>query len=167
MASYPSIIKNFDGFIDGQSYAGKIEEAELPDIGLETEEQLAGGMAGTVDVSMGALEKMEAAIMINGMSSDMMKQLGRADGQLTARGALGAGGVTTPAIFQMRGLFKKVETGSMKRKDKGSTKLLATLTYLKVTIDGEEIVEVDVMGGRFIVGGVDRFAADRAALGQF
>lgn len=166
MAQYPTVVKNFDGFIEGVSYAGKIEEAEIPDVGLEVEDLLTGGLGGTKEISMGAVEKMDASIMIKGMSPDMIRQLGKDDGQLTLRGALGSGSASVPAVYQMRGLFKKLETGNLKRKDMGSQKLIANLDYLKITIDGEELVEVDILGNRFIVDGVDRFEADRQALGQ-
>lgn len=166
MATYPLIVKNIDGFIDGKSYAGLIEEMKVPDVGFETEDLLAGGMGGTKEISMGAVEKMDAEFTINGVSTDMMRQLGRQDGQLTARGAVSDGTRTVPAIYQMRGLFKKIEQGDLKRKDKGSTKLMANLDYLRVVIDGSEVVEVDIMGNRFVVNGFDHFAADRAALGQ-
>jgi len=165
MAQLPKIIKDFTGWIDGVGLAGRLEEGTLPKVALVTEEIVLAGMGGTVDGSMGLLEKMESALTMVGLSSDFTKMLGSEDGALTLRGAISDGSETQSAIFQMRGLFKEVEFGSMKRKDKGSTKIMATLSYFRATVENVEVLECDVMNKVFRVHGVDRFAELRAALG--
>lgn len=165
MAQLPKIIKDFTAFIDGFGMAGRLEEGTIPKVALVTEELALAGMGGTVDASMGLLEKMESALTMVGLSSDFTRMLGAEDGGLTLRGAISDGSETQAAVFQMRGLFKEVEFGSMKRKDKGSTKLMATLSYFKANIGGVDVIEVDVVNKVFLVHGVDRFADQRAALG--
>lgn len=161
----PLVIKDFTGFIDGVGMAGRLQEGKLPKIALVTEEHTAAGMGGTVDLGMGLLEKLEAELTMDGLSSDFSKKLGDPDGALTLRGAISDGFTTEAAVFQMRGLFKEAEFGNMKRKDKGTTKLMVTLTYFKATISGVEITEVDVINKIWRVHGVDRFAEQSAALG--
>lgn len=165
MAQLPKIIKDFTGFIDGVGLAGRLEEGTLPKVALVTEEIALAGMGGTVDASMGLLEKMESDLTMVGLSSDFTKMIGSEDGGLTLRGAISDGTETQAAVFQMRGLFKEVEFGSMKRKDKGSTKIMVSLSYFKANIGGTDVLEVDVINKIFKVHGVDRFAEQRAALG--
>ena len=165
MAELPKIIKDFTGFIDGVGMAGRLDEGKLPKIALVTEEHVAAGMGGTVDLGMGHLEKMEAELTMFGLSSDFTKMLGDPDGGLTLRGAISDGVTTEAAVFQMRGLFKEVEFGNMKRADKGSTKIMVTLTYFKTNIGGVDVLEVDVINKVWRVHGVDRFAEQSAALG--
>ena len=165
MAKLPQIIKNFTAFIDGVGMAGRLEEGELPKVALVTEEITLAGMGGTVDASMGLLEKMESSLTMVGLSSDFTRMIGAEDGALTLRGSISDGSETQAAVFQMRGLFKDVEFGTMKRKDKGSTKLGVTLNYFKANIAGVDVLEVDVVNNVFKVHGVDKFAADNAALG--
>lgn len=165
MAKLPHVIKDFTGFVDGVGFAGRIQEGKLPKIALVTEEHTAGGMGGSVDIGMGLLEKLEAELTMDGMSADFTKMLGQPDGGLTLRGSISDGYTTEAAVFQMRGLFKEVEFGNMKRKDKGTTKLAVTLTYFKANIAGVDVTEVDVLNKVWRVHGTDRFAEQTAALG--
>lgn len=165
MVKLPKIIRDFTSFQDGVGLAGRCEEATIPDIDFVTEEHTAGGMGGTVDLWMGLMAKMESEITLTGMSSDFTRQLGKPDGTMTHRGDLSDGKVSEAAIFEMRGLFKKGTFGSMKRKDKGQTKVMASLTYFKATIGGREVVEIDVINKVCRIDGEDRFAESRANLG--
>lgn len=38
------ILKNFNAFVDGRGYAGRIDEISLPKLSIKTEEHRAGGM---------------------------------------------------------------------------------------------------------------------------
>ncbi len=165
MAKLPHVIRDFTSFLDGGDLAGIIDEATLPDIELVTEEHTAGGMGGTVDIWMGLLAKLQTELTMTGLSNSFTDQLGNPNTALTNRGEISDGVTTSAAIFTMRGLFTKVEFGSMKRKDKGSTKISATLDYYKVTIADKVIIEIDVLNKVFIRNGVDLFADSRKALG--
>jgi P2 family phage contractile tail tube protein len=165
MVKLPKIVRDFTGFIDGTNYAGAINEGKIPDIEFVTEEVSNGGMGGTVDVWMGLVAKLETELTIEGLSAEFMAQLGNPDVGLTLRGDLTDGTETQAAIFQMRGLIKKSEIGNLKRKDKGTTKVMGTLTYFKATIGGQEVAEIDVINKVCKINGTDRFAESRAALG--
>jgi len=165
MAQLPQFVKDFTAYLDGAGLAGMIDEATLPSISLETEDHSAGGMGGTVDIWMGLIEKLEVYLTMTGLSSSFTDQLGNPDTAITNRGVISDGQTTSSAIFQMRGLFKKVEFGALKRKDKGSTKITATLTYYKVTIADKVIIEIDILNKVFVRNGVDLFTEHRKALG--
>ena len=165
MAQYPTTVVNFTAFIDGTSLAGRVTKGVVPNLTLATEEHSAGGMAGTVDVFTGALEKLEAELEMAGLSPDFMAGLGRTDFPLTLRGSISDGTAPNSAIYQMRGLFRSLETGDFERGNKGMQKIGVTLTYLKVTIAGRELAEADVLGSRLIIDGRDLMADHRAALG--
>lgn len=165
MAQLPKIVRDFTGFIDGTDYAGAINEGKIPDIEFVTEEVANGGMGGTIDIWMGLMAKLETELTIEGLSAEMLSQLGKPDVGLTLRGDLTDGAETQAAIFQMRGLLKKAEIGNLKRKDKGTTKVMGTLSYFKATIGGQEVAEIDVLNKVCRINGVDLFAESRAALG--
>ncbi|WP_410541965.1 phage major tail tube protein [Wolbachia endosymbiont (group A) of Portevinia maculata] len=55
----PKILKNFNVFVDGRGYAGKIDEITLPKLTIKTEEYRAGGMDIPINIDMG-MEKLEA-----------------------------------------------------------------------------------------------------------
>ncbi|BET34742.1 hypothetical protein wCIFem_11920 [Wolbachia pipientis] len=48
----PKILKNFNVFVDGRGYAGKIDEITLPKLTIKTEEYRAGGMDITVNIDI-------------------------------------------------------------------------------------------------------------------
>lgn len=165
MIKLPKTVSDFTGFLDGTDMAGRIDEATPPAVTLLTEEHMAGGMAGTLDIFMGGVEKLEMNLTMTGLSPDFLKRFGEADVPLTARGVISDGSNTVPAIFQTRGLFRQAEFGALARKNKGSTKITATLSYYKVTIDGEDIFEIDVLNKILIINGKDLLADHRTALG--
>ncbi len=58
----PKILRNFNVFVDGRGYAGKIEEITLPKLTIKTEEYRAGGMDIPISIDMG-MEKLEAVLL--------------------------------------------------------------------------------------------------------
>lgn len=49
----PNILKNFNVFVDGKGYAGKIDEITLPKLTIKTEEYHAGGVDIPISIDMG------------------------------------------------------------------------------------------------------------------
>ncbi|GHT98386.1 hypothetical protein FACS1894126_3800 [Alphaproteobacteria bacterium] len=60
----PKILKNFNVFVDGRGYAGRVEEVSLPKLSLKTDEFLAGGMDAPIEIDLG-MEKLEADLTPN------------------------------------------------------------------------------------------------------
>lgn len=165
MSELPKALQDFSGFINGVGQVGKIEEIKLPPIVLKTEEFIAGGMAGPVDVSLGDLEKLDCEMNFISHSPVIIGHLGKADLPFTARGAQSDGLKTEAIILQMRGLLKEVDMGSFKKGEKGSVKTTFNATYMKITIAGIAALEIDMINGIFIRDGKDLRAEIRVALG--
>lgn len=164
MAQLPHSLVDFSAFVDGVGRAGKVTEGGAPKVTLLVEEYIAGGMGGSVDIMMGGVEKMETTISMSGVEADYYRHIGGNIG-MTYRGATNDGESTKAVIHQMRGLVREVDGDAMKRKDKGMVKNTMTVEYYKLTIDGTVILEIDVMGKKFVVDGKDLWADQRAALG--
>ena len=45
----PKILKNFNVFVDGLGYAGRVEEITLPKLTIKTEEYQGAGMSAPVE----------------------------------------------------------------------------------------------------------------------
>jgi len=164
MAQYPKSLVDFTCFVDGIGKAGKIDEGEAPNPKVLTEELMAGGMAGTVDIPQGAVEKMTVTFSMIGVEADYYRNLGKKIG-MTLRKATSDGEATGSIIHQMRGLIIETPTDAAKRKSLGMVKNTMTVEYYKLTIDNEVIYEIDIMGKKLIVDGEDLLAGQRAALG--
>lgn len=166
----PKSLKNFNIFIDGFGYAGRVEEVVLPKLARKMEEYRAGGMSGPVDIDMG-LEKLEAEITMAEMSRELLIQFGvcGVDGVLMRfRGAAVTddGTCATNAIeIVMRGRFKEIDLGTAKTGDKNTMKLSATLSRFEYHENDIPLIILDPVNMVELVGGVDRLAEQRNALG--
>ena len=166
----PYKLKNFTAFGDGTNFMGEIAEVALPKIAHKLEQWRGGGMLGEIDVSMG-LEKLEMGLKFGGLPREIFRQFGKpgVSGNLIRYvGAYqedGSGGVKQAELVAT-GLYTEIDPGTAKVGEGGEWDVKATLTYLKWTVSGRTEVEIDMLTGLLITGGVDRTAALRAALGQ-
>jgi hypothetical protein len=120
-------------------------------------------MAGTVDIPMGTVAKMEFEFTLAEMNPDVIGKLGQADVPITFRGAQGT--ENEAVIIETRSLIREPDLGTWKRGDQNTLKIAATASYYKLTIAGADVIEVDVEAMKFAVRGVDQLAAVRTALG--
>lgn len=162
------ILKNMSLFVDGRGYAGNAEEISLPKLTLKTEEMRNGGMDAGVAVDMG-MEKLECSFTLTSFDPDVLKLFGLTAGQvtpLTMRGHVESEDGTSAAVaVNLRGKITEMDFGSWKPGDKATVKASVALRYYKLTHAGEVLHEIDVVGMKRIIGGVDQLAATRASLG--
>lgn len=166
----PKKLKNFNVFLDGVGYAGRATEMTLPKLARKMEEYRGGGMNGPIDIDMGQ-EKMEPEITLAEFSKDLLLQyaITSADGvQMRFLGAAvndSAGSETDAIEVVMRGRFKEIDMGTAKAGEDSPMKLSSTLTYYKYVLNGETLIEIDLLNMVEIVGGEDRLEQQRNALG--
>lgn len=166
-AQMPKVLKNFTAYVDGVGYAGRVTELEPPKIKLKTEEHRAGGMDTPVEIDLGT-EKLEATATFAEYNEEMFALLGLVAGSevgVTFRGAKGDGDSARAIIMEMRGRIAEADPGTWKPADKATHKLRFPLVYYKLTIDGKECLEIDILNMVRKVGGKDQLAAMRTALG--
>jgi len=168
MAMIPETLANLNLFVDGVSFQGDVPSLTLPKLTIKTEEHRAGGMDVPVELDMG-MEKQEAAFTTNGVRRESLKFFGLADGTAfngTFRGAFqGLKGVIKPVVVTLRGRLKEVDLGDWKPGDKAEIKHSVAVTYYKLEIDGRLVYEIDPLGMKRVIDGVDQLAAQRTALG--
>lgn len=164
----PEVLYNTNLFVDGISLQGDVPSLTLPKLTLKTEEHRVGGMDVPVELDMG-MEKQEAGFTTTGVRRESLKMFGLADGSGfngVFRGAFkGLKGKVTPVIVTLRGLLKEVDMGDWKSGDKAEVKHNVALTYYKLEVDGRLIYEIDALGMKRVINGVDQLAAQRSALG--
>lgn len=167
--SLPQKLKNFNLFNDGNSYMGKVDEVILPVLTVKAEEWRGGGMDAPIDVDLG-MEKMSMEWTAGGWLSDALKQFG-------ALNASGVGLRFTGAIqsddteevkaveVTVRGRHTEMDLGTAKAGEETAHKYTTSLSYYKLKVDGEELIEIDVLNMVKVIGGKDLLAGHRAALG--
>ncbi|WP_445677609.1 phage major tail tube protein [Pseudomonas putida] len=168
MAMIPEMLANMNLFVDGVSFQGDIPSLTLPKLTLKTEEHRAGGMDMAIEMDMG-MEKMEASYTSTGVRKESLKFFGLADGNAfngTFRGTYKIQkGETKPVIVTLRGTQKEIDFGDWKPGDKAELKHTVAVTYYKLEVGGEVIYEIDPVGMKRVINGVDQLASQRRDLG--
>jgi P2 family phage contractile tail tube protein len=167
--AFPSKLKNFNLFNDGNNYQGQVAEIDLPKLTRKTEDWRGAGMGGAVKVDMGQ-EAMQMEWTVGGMMRGILEQWGVTKHNavmLRFAGAYQAEDSDTPDAVEVvvRGRHSEIDMGKAKAGDETSMKITTQLTYYKLSINGEDIIEIDMIAMIEKVGGIDRLAAVRQAIG--
>ncbi|MCK3655818.1 phage tail protein [Pasteurellaceae bacterium Macca] len=165
----PRKLKLFNVFLDGNHYQGQAVAITLPKLTSKVEAYRAGGMMGEVDVDLG-LEKLELEHTYGGIMPEIFKQFGLAniDGAMVRfSGSYQRDdtGETDAVDIVMRGRHTEIDGGESKSGDDTEFKVKSSLTYYKLTINGADVVEIDMLNTVFKVDGQDRYAQHRKNIG--
>jgi P2 family phage contractile tail tube protein len=161
----PSVLKNFNVFINGRGYAGLCDEAELPEIKFKMEEQRAGGMDVPFEIEMGQ-EVMSAKLTFATYPTEIIRAL-NSDARIQLRGALvnDATRATTAVLVEIGGRPKGFMPGSWKSGEKATGEFELAVDYYRWNQGGADLFEIDSVNMIRRIAGVDQLAEQRAALG--
>lgn len=164
-------IVNANVYINGNSFLGKTEEIKLPDVVVTMTEHKALGMVGKIELPSG-LDKMESVIKWNSLYPEVLKLAGNPFKAVSiqARASMetytGEGRTEeVPVVAFITGTFKKFPMGNYKQHDNVEAETSMTVTYIRLTVDGEDIVEVDTLANIYKVGGEDLLEQYRTNIG--
>lgn len=165
----PRTLKLMNVFNNGVSFLGVAEEVELPKLNMKIEDYRAGGMIGEVGINLG-LDKLEITHKYAGIVPELFK--GFASEKIDSELIRFAGsyqrddtGDVTAVEILMRGRHTELDGGNSKAGEKTETSIKSALTYYKMTVDGKDIVEIDMLNAVLKIEGKDRYEKHRAAIG--
>lgn len=166
----PSKLKAMNLFNDAASYMGEIAEVNLPKLTRKMEEWRGGGMNRPLKVDLGG-EALQMDWTCGGIMRGVLEQYGVTthDGvQLRFAGSYRAEDKPDPVAVEVvvRGRHSEIDPGTAKPGDDTAFKVTTEVSYYKLTMDGEDVIEIDVLGMVEKVKGVDRLAKDRKAIGM-
>lgn len=162
---YPRTIRNFNAFVDGVSYAGRVLEGQLPELKMTTADHRGGGMDGTIAVDMG-LEKMQANITLADWIPELIKMSGTNQRMTFRPGAMGQHDFSADSyVATLGGWFSVVNFADLKPGNDAPLKLTFEVDYYRLLKDGDELFEIDIEAGKRVIGGTDQLAGIRAAMG--
>lgn len=165
----PAVLKNFNVFVDGDSYAGTAKTIELPEIVKKTEDYRGAGMIGDIALDMG-FEKLEATITFTGVDRRHFAQLAKCsvnDLPIRFIGAYERQDTcqhVTREIY-MRGSLTSLPLGEMELGSLNEQELGYHVTYIKINDDGENFLEIDLVNGVCVIAGIDKTAEINGLLG--
>lgn len=165
----PRKLKNMNLFNDGLSYLGQVTEVVPPKLSRAMEDYRAGGMNAPIKVDNGQ-EGMEIEATCGGFMRDVFLQFGLGTHNSTMLRFAGAyqrddtGDVDSVELV-VRGRVTEIDQGNAKVGGDSEFKWKMAVSYYLLLINGVPIVEIDVVNMIEVVGGVDRLADQRRAIG--
>jgi len=165
----PKVLKNMNLFNDANSYLGIVQELTPPKISHKMEDYRAGGMLGPIKIDMG-LEGLECDWSLGGHDIQTIRQMGALQHDAVLLRFMGAyqsdddGSVAAVEIV-MRGRHQELDRGGAKPGDKTDFKVKTVLSYYEEFVNGQQLLQIDMARAIYVVGGVDRYAEIRQALG--
>ncbi|TXE33258.1 phage major tail tube protein [Serratia marcescens] len=167
----PRKLKHLNVFLNGISYHGVAESVTLPKLTRKMEAWRGAGMNGAAQVDMGLDdEALTLNWTLGGYDAAPYKQMGSPliDGAMIRfAGSLqrdDTGEISAIEVV-VRGRHKEIDSGDSKGGEGTSLKITTECTYYKLTIDGEDIIEIDNINLIENVDGNDRLAQHRKNIG--
>lgn len=164
-------VTNANIYVEGNSILGQAEEVSVPEIKYSLSEHKALGLVGKMEFFSG-IDKLECKIKWNSFYKDTLVKF--ADPfkslQLQVRSSLeeyGATGRTAQkaVVVHMTAQNKNFPGANFKQHDNVEMESTLGVTYYKLVIDGQNIVEIDVLANIYKVNGVDMLSTYRANIG--
>lgn len=165
----PRKLKNFNVFQNGESFIGQCAELALPKLTIDGEDYRGGGMLGPATLDLG-LAKIEMDVTFGGYMRSVLNQFGimQVDGvMLRFAGAYqrdDTGDVDAVEIIT-RGRYTEIDHGTAKAGENNDFKVKLACTYYKQIINGDDVIEIDLVNMVYIVNGNDRYSDQRRAIG--
>lgn len=164
-------VTNANIYVDGANYLGKADEVNLPAPKGKQAAHSPLGIMGELEYNSG-FEKMEAKIKWNSYYPEVIKKFSNVfqSVKLQVRFSIeqyedGSRTGQVPGIAYITARANDIPGGNFKSKDNVELESNLSVTYYKLEINGEEMVEFDAEANIYVVGGIDLFATLRSHLG--
>lgn len=164
----PRLLKSFNIFTDGLNKHGVTMTVKRPALKFKTEDYTPGGVPFELSAIHG-VEKLELELVSKGYDVELFKSISHKIGGNLVRyqGSLHKEDEEEHQMLygEFRGRIVEVEPSEDKAGEGGEHTFKYVLTYWKESVNGEDIIEIDVMNLKCIINGRDYFAGMRKNLG--
>lgn len=164
-------LKDMMLFNEGLSYLGDCKTVTLPTLTRKTEEFRGAGMSAPLMMDMG-MEAMELSFSCSAPMRDVLRQWGTPTVDGVYLRFVGnyqqddTAAVDTVEVIA-RGRHTELEMGDQETGEASEFNATFAVAYYKLVWNGRTEIEIDPINMIEIVGGIDRLAERRAALGIF
>jgi P2 family phage contractile tail tube protein len=165
----PRKLKGFNLFQNGENFVGQVTEITLPKLTRKMEDYQGGGMSGPIKVDFGQ-EGIQLEWTCGGFMRSVLAQYGitKHDGVLLrfAGGYQSEDSASVDAIeIVIKGRHSEIEPGTAKAKEDTAFKVTTAASYYKLSINGEDVIEIDFINMIEKINGSDLLTALRTAIG--
>lgn len=164
----PRKLKNLNAYADGASYLGEVASFEEPALAIAMEEYRGGGMPGPVQIDRG-LQAMQATLTMGGHTKALIRKFGTTNVEGVRLRLVSAfqrddGSRAEAVEIYIGGRFSEIGFGTSSAGEDTEHEYTVPLAYYRRVVDGRTEVEIDMVAGRFLVDGIDRYAEIMAIL---
>ncbi|HCF5878466.1 TPA: phage major tail tube protein [Pseudomonas aeruginosa] len=167
----PRKLKNMNLFNDGGNYQGVVKSCTLPPLARKMEAFRGGGMNGPVKADLGFDDDgIQFEWTLGGLDLTALKQYGAVSASGVMLRFAGSfqqddTGEVTPVEIVVRGRHETIEMGDAQPGEDTEHKITTTCSYYKLVVNGEEVIEIDLLNFVEKVNGKDLLEAQRKAIG--
>lgn len=167
----PRKLKHMNLFNEGESYMGVASTVTLPKLSRKLESWRGAGMDGPAKVDLGMGDDgIQLEFALGGIDLTVLKQFGAVSANGIGLRFAGSyqqddTGDTVAVEVVVRGRHEEIDMGESKPGEDTEHKIVTACTYYKLTVDGEEIIEIDTMGMIYKVDGKDMMEEHRKNIG--
>lgn len=165
-------VTNAAVYVNGNSLLGRAEEVDLPKVGYRMGEFKPLGLVGLPEFANG-IDKLEAKIKWTSLYPEVLGPAANpfATVQLQVRASIeqyASQGRTAeqPFVCMMTAQFKEYPQVGLRHQEAATTETMLSVFYMKHTIAGADVLEIDILQNIWKSNGVDVLAQFRANLGQ-
>ncbi len=163
----PKTLKNFNLFVNGLGYAGRVADLSLPKLTVKYDHFRGGGMDAPIPMDMG-MDALTCGFTLAEYDQNVLTLFGLLDGStvnLTLRGALDDGsGTAVPVIVNLEGKWQDMDFGSWQAGSISQLKVSVIATYYKLTLNSKDLIEIDVLNMVRKINGADQLTSLRNAI---
>lgn len=166
----PTVLNNMNTYANGTKFVGVGSEITLPNFESMTETIDGAGIAGEVEeVVEGSFGSLETEVTFNNISQQYFDMLA-ASGLVTYRVSMQMLNTATQLndfvsiAINISGKVKSFDLGSLKKGGKGEPKIVREITYIRILIDGKNVLELDKYNMIYKINGVDKLAKIRSQI---
>lgn len=166
----PTLLNNFNTYGAGHKYVGVSSEVTMPSFESLTETLDGAGIGGEIeDPVEGAFGSLETETKFENISREYFDYVTQT-GIITYRGSMQVLNTATQTndfeglVVTTKGKVKSFDLGSLKKGGKGEPTVVREITYIKITIGGYDVLELDKFNLVWKLNGVDRLQKVRAQI---
>lgn len=164
----PRTLKDFDVYYQGLDFVGQVTKFNRPKLAINMEEYRAAGV-GPVKIDLG-LKLLEVEHTYGGHMRDILNDFGGSINNVLLRYCGAYQRDDTDEVdaieVEMKGRHEEVDPGTDEAGKLTELKIKTVCTYYCERVNGQNVIEIDLLNKQFVVNGKDRWAAIRQALGK-
>lgn len=162
----------YEAYYGRSRYIG-LTTVDLPEFAAQTLDLEGPGIAGTMSMSFpGMTDNLEVTLHWRTIQKDLTLLMSHRAHTLTLRSSQNIYDAATglfraqPVKILIRGVPQKMTLGKLEKASETESESTLNLDYIKIWVDGKEVLECDKLNYIFRVNGVDDMAGTRTAIGR-